>query len=122
MALEVEASDAGRRARRVRILAIDQGTSATKAVVFGEDGDIVTLVESAVTPQAVAGGGVEQDPEQLWESVCAAGREAVARAGEGVTAIGFANRGAKVVIVDRDKDAGEATAGILRNLYEKLFS
>ena len=64
MALEVEASDAGRRARRVRILAIDQGTSATKAVVFGEDGDIVTLVESAVTPQAVAGVGVEQDPLQ----------------------------------------------------------
>ena len=36
-----------------------------------------------MTPQAVPGGGVEQDPEQLWESVCAAGREAVARAGAG---------------------------------------
>ena len=38
-------------------------------------------------------------------------------AGNGIgraAAVGFANRGAKVVIVDRDKDAGEATAGILR--------
>lgn len=38
-------------------------------------------------------------------------------AGNGIgraSAIGFASRGAKVVIVDRDKDAGEATAGILR--------
>jgi NAD(P)-dependent dehydrogenase (short-subunit alcohol dehydrogenase family) len=38
-------------------------------------------------------------------------------AGNGIgraSAIGFASRGAKVVIVDRDKDAGEATASILR--------
>jgi NAD(P)-dependent dehydrogenase (short-subunit alcohol dehydrogenase family) len=38
-------------------------------------------------------------------------------AGNGIgraSAMGFANRGAKVVMVDRDKDAGEATAGILR--------
>ena len=101
MALEVEPSDAGRRARTVRILAIDQGTSATKAVVFGEDGDIVTSVEAAVTPQAVPGGGVEQDPEQLWESVCEAGREAVARAGGGVAAVGFANQGETVLAWDR---------------------
>jgi glycerol kinase len=80
MALEVEPSDAGKRALVVRILAIDQGTSATKAVVFGEDGDIVTSVEVPVTPRAVPGGGVEQDPEQLWLSVCgrrSPGRERV---------------------------------------------
>ena len=38
-------------------------------------------------------------------------------AGNGIgraSAIGFASRGAKVVVIDRDKDAGEATAGILR--------
>ena len=101
MAQEVEPSDAGQRARRVSILAIDQGTSATKAVVFGEDGDIVTSVEAPVTPQAVPGGGVEQDPEQLWESVCEAGREAVTRAGHRVTAVGFANQGETVLAWDR---------------------
>ena len=68
---------------QVRILAIDQGTSATKAVVFGDDGEILTSVESAVTPRAVPGGGVEQDPEQLWDSVCEAGRAAIARVGRG---------------------------------------
>ena len=86
----------------MRVLAIDQGTSATKAVVFGEDGEIVTSVEAAVTPQAVPGGGVEQDPEQLWQSVCEAGREAVARAGASVTAVGFANQGETVLAWDRD--------------------
>jgi glycerol kinase len=86
----------------VRVLAIDQGTSATKAVVFGEAGDIVSSVEAAVTPRAVPGGGVEQDPEQLWQSVCAAGREAAARAGRGITAVGFANQGETVLAWDRD--------------------
>ena len=110
MVLEVEPSDAGRRARKMRILAIDQGTSATKAVVFGEDGDMVTSVESAVTPQAVPGGGVEQDPEQLWESVCEAGREAVARAGEGIAAVGFANQGETVLAWDRKTGRPLSTA------------
>ena len=110
MALEVEPSDAGQRARTVRILAIDQGTSATKAVVFGEDGDVVTSVEAAVTPQAVPGGGVEQDPEQLWESVCEAGREAVARTGAGVTAVGFANQGETVLAWDRETGRPLSTA------------
>ena len=110
MAQEVEPSDAGRRARRVRILAIDQGTSATKAVVFGEDGGTVASVEAAVTPQAVPGGGVEQDPEQLWESVREAGREAVVRAGQGVTAVGFANQGETVLAWDRQTGRPLSTA------------
>ncbi len=85
----------------MRVLAIDQGTSATKAVVFGHDGEILTSVEAAVTPRAVSGGGVEQDPEQLWDSVREAGREAMARAGAGVTAVGFANQGETVLAWDR---------------------
>ncbi len=110
MAQEVEPSDAGRRARRVRILAIDQGTSATKAVVFGDDGGTVASVEAPVTPQAVPGGGVEQDPEQLWESVREAGREAVVRAGQGVTAVGFANQGETVLAWDRQTGRPLSTA------------
>ena len=85
----------------MRVLALDQGTSATKAVVFEEDGAIVSSAESAVTPRAVAGGGVEQDPEQLWDSVRQAGREAIARAGGDVGAIGFANQGETVLAWDR---------------------
>ncbi len=85
----------------MRVLAIDQGTSATKAVVFGDDGEILSSVEAAVTPYAVTGGGVEQDPEQLWDSVCRAGRGAIASAAGGVDAIGFANQGETVLAWDR---------------------
>ena len=85
----------------MHILAVDQGTSATKAVVFGDDGETLASVEVAVTPRAVPGGGVEQDPEQLWDSVCAAGRDAIARAGGSVAAVGFANQGETVLAWDR---------------------
>src|ERR1700689_164843 len=94
----------------MRVLALDQGTSATKAVVFDEDGAILTSVEAAVTPHAVAGGGVEQRPEQLWESVCVAGREAVAQAGGSVTAVGFANQGETVLAWDRTTGRALSTA------------
>ena len=83
------------------VLAIDQGTSATKAVVFGDDGEIRASVESAVTPRPVLGGGVEQDPEQLWHSVRHAGLEAIERSGGGVDAVGFANQGETVLAWDR---------------------
>jgi glycerol kinase len=90
----------------VRVLALDQGTSATKAVVFGDDGEVLASAEAAVTPSVVQGGGVEQDPEQLWESVLEAGRTALAAAGSGVAAsgvaaVGFANQGETVLAWDR---------------------
>jgi len=94
----------------VRVLAIDQGTSATKAVVFDDDGEILTSVEAAVTPRAVSGGGVEQDPEQLWESVLLAGQDAIARSGGGVAAVGFANQGETVLAWDRGTGRPLSTA------------
>ncbi|MFZ0250364.1 MAG: FGGY family carbohydrate kinase [Acidimicrobiales bacterium] len=94
----------------MRVLAIDQGTSATKAVVFGDHGETLASVEAGVTPRAVPGGGVEQDPEQLWESVCEAGRGAVARAGGDVAAVGFANQGETVLAWDRSTGRPLSTA------------
>ena len=94
----------------MRVLAIDQGTSATKAVVFGDDGEILASVEAAVTPRAVPGGGVEQDPEQLWESVLQAGRAAMKRSGGGVATVAFANQGETVLAWDRDTGRPLSTA------------
>jgi glycerol kinase len=85
----------------VRVLAIDQGTSATKALVVGDDGEILATAEAPVTPVAVPGGGIEQDPEQLWDSVCTSGRQAIAAAGVSVQAVGLANQGETVLAWDR---------------------
>ena len=63
------------------VLAIDQGTSATKAVVVADDGTVLSLAEAAIQVRATADGAVELDPEELWASVLAAGTEAMANAG-----------------------------------------
>ena len=82
-------------------LAIDQGTSGTKAIVVDEAGQVVSIAEVAVRPEYLAGGGVEQDPEALFDSVVGAGREALAQAGVPVAAVALANQGETVLAWDR---------------------
>ena len=83
-------------------LAIDQGTSGTKAIVVDDAGQVVSIAEVAVRPEYLAGGGVEQDPEALFESVVDAGRQALAQAGVRVAAVAVANQGETVLAWDRD--------------------
>jgi len=85
----------------VNTLAIDQGTSSTKALVFGPRRDVLAQAEVAVSPHATPDGGVEHDPEALWQSVLAASRAALAAAGEPVGALGLANQGETVLAWDR---------------------
>lgn len=85
----------------MRILAIDQGTSATKAIVVLE-GVVVGEAEVACAPTALPDGGVEVDPEVLWRSVVTAGRLAIDRAGgTRPDAVGLANQGETIVAWDR---------------------
>jgi glycerol kinase len=88
------------------VLAIDQGTSGTKAIVVADDGAVLGLAEERVRPTYLAGGGVEQDPAQLLASVLAAGRRAIAAAGVPVTAVSLANQGETVLAWD--PNSGEA--------------
>ena len=82
-------------------LAIDQGTSGTKAIVVDDAGQVVSIAEVAVRPEYLAGGGVEQDPEALFDSVVTAGRQALAQAGVPVAAVALANQGETVLAWDR---------------------
>jgi len=82
-------------------LAIDQGTSGTKAIVVDDAGQVVSIAEVAVRPEYLAGGGVEQDPEALFASVVTAGRQALAQAGVPVAAVALANQGETVLAWDR---------------------
>lgn len=83
------------------ILAIDQGTSGTKAVVVCPERGIIGSGEAVVRPRYGAGGSVEQDPAELLDSVLQAGRRAVEAAGEPVAAVGLANQGETVLAWDR---------------------
>lgn len=81
-------------------LAIDQGTSGTKAIVVDFDGRVVSIAEVAVRPDYLPGGGVEQDPEVLFDSVVSAGRQALAKADVRVAAVALANQGETVLAWD----------------------
>ncbi|MGV1088151.1 MAG: FGGY family carbohydrate kinase [Mycobacterium sp.] len=83
------------------VLAIDQGTSGTKAIVVDPDDGIVGVAEVAVHPRYLDGGAVEQDPAQLLESVLTAGHAAIAQAGRPIEAISLANQGETVLAWDR---------------------
>ena len=84
------------------VLAIDQGTSATKALVVGDDGAVLGLAEVAVEVRATADGAVELSPDDLWASVVAAGSQALDLAGRPTLhAIGLANQGETVMAWDR---------------------
>jgi glycerol kinase len=82
------------------VLAIDQGTSGTKAIVVDESGAARSPAEVALSPRYFEGGGVEQDPEALFESVVEAGRRAVAEAGVPISAVALANQGETVLAWD----------------------
>jgi len=85
----------------MNVLAIDQGTSATKAIVVGDGGRVLGEGSAPVHPHAGPGGAVEQDPQELLDSIVAAGRAALEAAGEPVDAIGVGNQGETVLRWDR---------------------
>ena len=84
------------------VLAVDQGTSGTKAVVVDPVDGVVAVADVVVHPVHLAGGGVEQDPQELWESVLAAGHRALELAGRPVGAVALANQGETVLAWDPD--------------------
>ena len=84
----------------MNILAIDQGTSATKAVLVGPGHDVLGSAEVPVAVRA-AGEAVESDPEELFQSVLTAGRAALRSAGARADAVALANQGETVLAWDR---------------------
>ena len=84
------------------VLAIDQGTSGTKAIVVCPERGVLGQAVVDVHPRYGAGGSVEVDPGALLGSVLDAARQALAAAGEPVLAVGLANQGETVLAWDRD--------------------
>lgn len=82
------------------VLAIDQGTSGTKAVVVDDDGTVLSLAEEPVHPIYLPDGGVEQAPDELLRSVRDAGQRAVREAGTPIEVMALANQGESVLAWD----------------------
>ncbi|WP_069169888.1 FGGY family carbohydrate kinase [Streptomyces griseus] len=82
------------------VLAVDQGTSGTKALVICPERGVIGSGSAPVRPRYGAAGSVEADPAELLGSVLDAGRQAVEAAAEPVVAVGLANQGETVLAWD----------------------
>jgi hypothetical protein len=86
------------------ILALDQGTTSSRAILFDHAGHIVSVAQQEfrqIFPQA---GWVEHDAEEIWASQIAVAREALERAevpANDVAAIGITNQRETTVVWDR---------------------
>jgi glycerol kinase len=86
------------------VLALDQGTTSSRALVFDRSGVPVASAAHEFTQHFPEPGWVEHDPEEIWQSQLRALRDAVARAGIDageIAAIGIANQRETTVVWDR---------------------
>lgn len=86
-----------------RVLAIDQGTSSTKAVLFDASGAAIARASRALASAYPRDGWAEQDAEAVWDSVRDAIEGIVAEAGAGTIAgLAIANQRESLVVWDAE--------------------
>src|SRR5436305_1746984 len=86
------------------VLAIDQGTTSSRAIVFRQDISIAAIAQLEFPQHFPASGWVEHEPEDIWVSTVTTCREALAKAGitaSDVAAIGITNQRETTVVWDR---------------------
>ena len=86
------------------VLAIDQGTTSTRAILFDGQMKVVGSGQQEFTQHYPASGWVEHDPEEIWASVVTTVKAALKKAGRDaseVAALGITNQRETVVIWDR---------------------
>ena len=90
------------------ILALDQGTTSSRAIVFGHDGKIVSVAQKEFKQIYPKAGWVEHDPLEIWATQFGVANEAIAKAGisgKDIAAIGITNQRETTVVWD--KNTGE---------------
>jgi glycerol kinase len=83
------------------VLAIDQGTTSTRAILFDSQGLPVATAQQELTQHYPRPGWVEHDPEDVWRSVVATAREIVGLDPARIAAIGITNQRETAVVWDR---------------------
>jgi glycerol kinase len=86
------------------ILALDQGTTSSRAIVFDRSGKAVSSAQQEFRQIFPGPGHVEHDPEDIWSTQIATAKEAIARAGISaldIAAIGVTNQRETTVLWDK---------------------
>lgn len=86
------------------VLAIDQGTTSSRALLFDEKCQVADVSQQEFTQHFPRSGWVEHDAEEIWSSVRDTARKAVTKAGgpQGIIAIGVSNQRETTVVWERD--------------------
>ncbi|MBM3116224.1 glycerol kinase GlpK [Jeongeupia naejangsanensis] len=86
------------------LMALDQGTSSSRAVIFNERGEIVASAQREFTQHFPQPGWVEHNPQEIWQSQLQTCREAIAKAGiraADIAALGITNQRETTLLWDR---------------------
>lgn len=86
------------------LLALDQGTSSSRSIVFDENGHIVALAQQELPQIYPKPGWVEHDPMEIWRTQLATAREALAKANlkaGDIRALGITNQRETTVVWNR---------------------
>src|SRR5450432_494879 len=86
------------------ILALDQGTTSSRAILFNHDGDIVTVAQKEFTQIYPQPAWVEHDAEQIWSSQFSVMAEVIAKQNittSQIAAIGITNQRETTIVWDR---------------------
>ena len=87
------------------ILALDQGTTSSRAILFNRAGEIVSKAQREFPQLFPKPGWVEHNPEDIWSSQLEVAREAIALAGAApheISGIGITNQRETTLVWDRE--------------------
>jgi glycerol kinase len=87
------------------ILALDQGTTSSRAMLFDRKGSIVSVAQKEFRQIYPQPGWVEHDPQEIWSTQAGVAAEAVTRAGvngTSIAAIGITNQRETTIVWDRE--------------------
>jgi len=87
------------------ILALDQGTTSSRAIIFNHNGEVVSLAQKPFEQIFPKPGWVEHDPLEIWSTQSSVAAEAVAKAdltGKEIAAIGITNQRETTIVWDKE--------------------
>jgi len=87
------------------ILALDQGTTSSRAIVFDKKGAIISVAQKEFTQHFPKAGWVEHDPTEIWSTQAGIVSEAIAKKSlnvENIAAIGITNQRETVLVWDKN--------------------
>jgi len=99
--------------RQKYVLALDQGTTSSRAIVFGRDGRVVASAQREFEQILPAPGHVEHDPQAIWSSQLDVARQALASAkltASDLVALGVTNQRETTILWERDSGRPVANA------------